>query len=203
MCRARFLFSPSSPFLSSIHSEALILKMMLFFPTSCLSNEVLISGLQLSSQQGEDEVRRSWEKWRAREQCGGNNARLCSSGLLGNGGCTQLPGKITCPKTLGGDAQRKEAPCFREGGERYPSESGPPPMRLKCLPLVPVQAEGEEETQTGVTLSALWRGWIPFQCWQTEARGKTVLTQTPCCMPEFRGGGAGLGQATSTCNFTW
>lgn len=137
MCRARFLFFPSSPFLSSIHSEALILKMMLFFPTSCLSNEVLISGLQLSSQQGEDEVRRSWEKWRAGEQCGGNNAHLCSSGLLGNGGCTQLPGKITCPKTLGRDAQRKE------GGEGYPSESGPPPICLKRLPLVPAQAVGK------------------------------------------------------------
>jgi len=131
-------FFPSSPFLSSIHSEALILKMMLFFPTSCLSNEVLISGLQLSSQQGEDEVRRSWEKWRAREQCGGNNAHLCSSGLLGNGGCIQLPGKITCPKKLGRDAHRKEVPCSREGGECYPDQSGAPPMDVKCLPLIPV-----------------------------------------------------------------
>ena len=143
MCRARFLFFPSSPFLSSIHSEALILKMMLFFPTSCLSNEVLISGLQRSSQQREDEVRRSWEKWRAREQCGGNNAHLCSSGLLGNGGCTQVLGKITCPKTLGRDAQRKEASCSREGCECYPNEAGPPPICLKCLLLVPVQAVGK------------------------------------------------------------
>lgn len=84
---------------------------MLFLPTSCLSNEVLISGLQLSSQQGEDEVRRSWEKWRAREQCG---ETMLTYALLGNQGCMQLPGKITCPKTLGGDAQRKEAPCPRE-----------------------------------------------------------------------------------------
>lgn len=114
--------------------------MMLFFPTSCLSNEVLIRGLQLSNQQGEDEVRRSWGKWRAREQCRGNNAHLCSSGLLGNRGCIQLPGKITCPKTLGCDAQRKEAPCSKEGSECYPRESSPPPVCPKCLPLVPVQA---------------------------------------------------------------
>lgn len=124
MCRARFLFFPSSPFLSSIHSEALILKMMLFFPTSCLSNEVLISSLQLCSQQGEDEVRRSWEKWRVREQCRGNNAHLCSSGLLGNGSCTQLPGKITCPKhwvvMLGG---RKREAVSATQASLFPSDT--------------------------------------------------------------------------------
>lgn len=157
MCRARFLFFPSSPFLSSIHSEALILKMMLFFPTSCLSNEVLIRGLQLSNRQGEDEVRRSWGKWRAREQCKGNNAHLCSSGLLGNRGCTQLPGKITCPKTLVCDAQRKEDPCSREGSECYPRESSPPPICPKRLPLVPVQA-----AEKGKKASRDWGDLISF-----------------------------------------
>lgn len=43
--------------------------------------------------------------------------------LLGNQGCMQLPGKITCPETLGGDAQRKEAPCSREGAECYPTKT--------------------------------------------------------------------------------
>lgn len=57
--------------------------------------------------------------------------------LLGNQGCMQLPGKITCPKTLGGDAQRKEGPCSREGGECYPSKSGPPPNMPQVLSLAP------------------------------------------------------------------
>lgn len=57
--------------------------------------------------------------------------------LLGNQGFVQLPGKITCPETLGGDAQRKEAPCSREGDECYPRESGLPPKMPEVPSLAP------------------------------------------------------------------
>lgn len=68
---------------------------------------------------------------------------------LGNQDCMQLPGKITCPKTLGGDAQRKEAPCSREGGECCPSESGPPPKVPEVPSLAPRREREKLKSRLG------------------------------------------------------
>lgn len=171
--------------------------MMLFFPTSCLSNEVLISGLQLSSQQGEDEVRRSWEKWRAREQCGGNNAHLCSSG---QSGLYATPRKNNLPWNTWWWCSAEGSPLL-QGRRWVQSESVWSKYAWNAFPC---SQKGREKLKSRLERSHLPFGGFGYPFPALTARpGLRLPTQTPCCMSKIRSSGVGLDQATSTCSFTW
>lgn len=97
--------------------------------------------------------------------------------LLGNQGCMQLPGKITCPETLGGDAQRKEAPCSREAGECYPRETGPPPNMPEVPSLGPRREREKLKSRLGWSHLPFGGDGYPSSA-DSEAWARTCNTDT-------------------------